>query len=89
MTAAMPRRIFGEFTVANAIFTESARPFKPEFSPLLAPVRARTYTIRMGQQLRIRAKRKRRKSYVERRKAKQKAAAQKPAKPRGRKEAAS
>jgi hypothetical protein len=42
----------------------------------------------MGQQLRIRAKRKRRKAYLERRKAKQKSIPQKGAKPRAKKEAA-
>jgi hypothetical protein len=41
--------------------------------PLLAPFPARTYTIAMGQQHRIRAKRKRRRAYLERRKAKRKA----------------
>ncbi len=42
----------------------------------------------MGQQLRIRAKRKIRKAYLQRRKAKQKSVAQKAAKPRAKKEAA-
>jgi hypothetical protein len=42
----------------------------------------------MGQQLRIRAKRKRRKAYLERRKAKQKSMPPKSAKPKLKKEAA-
>jgi hypothetical protein len=55
--------------------------------PLLAPFPARTYTIVMGQQLRIRAKRKRRNAYLERHKAKRKAPPPKASRTKGRKEA--